>query len=204
MQYTVINAGIIGNTLRELRQRFPDAVSLLNAGDTVVILSGINDMLYPGHITGIAEYEKQLQDLIGSFQADGIRVVIGTVPQIDAGKYFTAYPDTPVSDPGAVLANADCVLREVSARNLCRIWDLRKILGNETVYRLNDGMHLSPAGAEAAAATLADTVRKVMKTGGTVLCFGDSIFFGPWLKGRGKADPDGETIPSVLARILNS
>ena len=42
-----------------------------------------------------------------------------------------------------------------------------------------------------------------MPGGGTAVCFGDSLFYGPWLKGRGRADVDGENIPGVLNRILN-
>ena len=203
MKYKVINAGIIGNTLRELRQRFAGGVSMLTAGDTVVILSGINDMLYPEHIISLEEYKENMGGLAEDFRNAGMNVVIATVPQISAEKYFSAYPGTPVADPDTILEAADDTVREIALCSGYRLWDIRRILGNNMQYRLEDGMHLSAAGAETAAEVLAEIIRKKMKDGGTVLCFGDSIFYGPWLKGRGKADPDGETLPSYLARCLN-
>jgi len=35
-----------------------------------------------------------------------------------------------------------------------------------------------------------------------VVCAGDSLTYGVYLKGKGKAEPDGETYPSELFRQL--
>jgi lysophospholipase L1-like esterase len=204
MNYNVINSGVIGNTSCDLCRRFASVAAEVSAGDTVVLLTGINDMLFPGHIISIDEYKENLLELINDFAACEVKTVLASVPEICVRRYFVAYPDSPVPDPAAALAAADAVIRETAAEKACRIWDIRKVLGNNMDYRLDDGMHLSPAGAEAAASALAETVKKVMKTGGTVLCLGDSLFYGPWLRGRGRSEPDGESVPSCLCRLLNS
>ena len=203
MKYFVHNAGIIGNTLREIKERTADAAVLAGRGGVVVLLSGINDMLYPGHITTLDEYGENLRSVVGEIQNYGHGTVLAAVPAIDTEKYFAAYPDTPVMDPASALAAADCTVREVAAESACRIWDIRRVLGDNAAFRLEDGMHLSAAGALAAAEALAPIVRRLIPEGGDIVCLGDSLFYGPWLKGRGKAEPDGETIPSRLAFILN-
>lgn len=202
-KYTVVNAGRIGDTVVELAARAGETFASAAPGSMAVVMTGINDMLYPGHILPDEEFRIRHRELCRELRAGGLRVAVSTVPGIDAGKYFKAYPETPVSDPAAAIAAVNAMIRDNAVESALRVWDCAGAIGDDPALRLEDGMHLSAAGCVRAAASLARLVAVMLPEGGTTVCFGDSLFYGPWLRGRGRADADGETVPGVLNRLLN-
>ena len=76
---TVINAGVGGNSTRNLLKRVEKDV-LAKKPDVVVMMVGTNDALNSGNSVPIKEYEKNLKNLVKQFSKAGSEVVLMTIP----------------------------------------------------------------------------------------------------------------------------
>ena len=71
----VFNAGIPGDTTRELLARFQRDVAM-RAPDLVILWAGVNDRLYPGHTVEPAEFRANYAELLDRIRVIGAKVLI--------------------------------------------------------------------------------------------------------------------------------
>ena len=87
----VFNAGIPGDTTRELLARFQRDVAM-RAPDLVILWAGVNDRLYPGHTVEPAEFRANYAELLDRIRVIGAKVLIGTLPPQYKPYLFTQFP----------------------------------------------------------------------------------------------------------------
>ncbi len=200
MEIEVVNAGMPGDTTVEVLRRFDRDVAARNP-DWCALLIGLNDMLYPGHRLTPGEYGTNLTRLFRRLAATGCRVVAGTLPPVDPARFLEQYPIP--DDPLAAIAAGNRVLEEIAGDLDVALWEVRAVIAADPgTMLLPDGMHWTAAACDAAARSLAELLAPQLKGGETILCLGDSLTYGVYLKGRGSARSDAETYPGRLAFLL--
>lgn len=93
--YTVVNAGIGGNTSTMGRDRFQRDV-LDERPNVVMIMFGTNDAAISSNgqaRVSKAEFEKNIRYFTDRLKAKGIRVVLMTTPPVIQGLYYTRYDE---------------------------------------------------------------------------------------------------------------
>ena len=92
MTVRVFNAGVPGNTTRELLARFQRDVAM-RAPELVILWAGVNDRLYPGHTLELPEFEESYRELLERIEAIGAEVVFPVFAEGENGKDFTDFND---------------------------------------------------------------------------------------------------------------
>ncbi len=209
----VFNAGIPGDTTRELLARFERDVAARQP--TLVILwVGGNDTLYPGHTVPGEEFQANYQKLCAKVQALGAGLLVGTLTPViteDLYRVFPAAANHPLP-PEERLAETDRIIRNlgiplVDFAAVVRSHPVAAVkesyLRNQENSGMHDGLHLTPEGCRAAAEAALSAIRANRLSAERVVCFGDSLTHGVYLRGKGKAEPGLEPYPAVLAELLS-
>lgn len=214
---TVINAGVGGNSTRNLLKRVERDV-LAKKPDVVVMMVGTNDALNSGNFVPIKEYEKNLKNLVKQFAGVSSKVVLMTIPPcIDELLMSRHKPEFYAErSPGDRIADVNKVVKKLGKSDNIQVVDVHalleaggvgseksSLLRNVANSRSKDGVHPTSEGYD----VIAQGVYEVLKAAkwqdaGTIICFGDSITFGASMKGAGTADADAQTYPAKLARLL--
>lgn len=201
----VYNAGVPGDTTRELLVRFHRDVAM-HAPELVILWAGVNDRLYPGHTVGFSDFKRNYLALAGRCRAVGAEVLAGTLPPhhapylIEQYPEVAAYPDSPeerlaqvnafLRGLGLPLADFEAV---VKSRPLGEAAD--SYLQNSANSGRRDGLHLTAEGAGAIARCAGDAIRKHGFSADRIVCFGDSLTYGYGLR-------RSESYPARLAEFL--
>ncbi len=209
----VWNAGVPGDTTRELLKRFHRDVAQ-HEPDLVILWVGINDMIYPGHTLEEAEFLRNYRALAGRCAAIGATVLAGTLPPLietyllEQFPRVADFPETPterIARGNALLAELDLPVADFAAvvrsRPVAETSD--SYLRNESNSGMRDGMHLTAEGYGAIARCAFEAVRANALPASRIVCFGDSLTHGVYLRGRGTALPGGESYPSQLLALVN-
>ena len=200
----VFNAGIPGDTTRELLARFQRDVAM-RAPDLVILWAGVNDRLYPGHTVEPAEFRANYAELLDRICVIGAKVLIGTLPPQYKPYLFTQFPpiaefpETPeerlapvnahLRSLGVPLADFEAVVRSRPVDEVPESY-----LRNLSNSGVPDGLHLTPEGAGAVARCADDAIRQYALPSARIVCFGDSLTYGYGLK-------RDETYPARLAEL---
>ena len=216
MATEVYNAGFPGDTTLELLKRFNrDVVS--REPDLVVLLVGSNDMLYPGHMLEIGEYRKNLNALLDRISAINAGCILMTAPAFLTDLLVENYPGTvghPLS-PEARLELLNQTICETAYERNIELVDLNKLITpvDESAESLilniansnrRDGMHFTVEGNRVTAQAVFELIKKCFAETRCIVCFGDSLTYGVYMKGKGSAELDAETYPGQLAGLLNN
>ena len=216
MAVEVYNAGFPGDTTLELLKRFNrDVVS--REPDLVVLLVGSNDMLYPGHMLEIDEYRKNLNALLDRIAAINAGCILMTAPAFLTELLLENYPGAnnhPLA-PEARLALLNQTICEVASERNIELVDLNKLITpvDESAESLilniansnrRDGMHFTVEGNRVTAQAVFALIKKYFAETRCIVCFGDSLTYGVYMKGKGSAALDAETYPGQLAGLLNN
>ena len=214
----VYNEGFPGDTTRELLSRFSDSVTVHHP-ELVILWCGINDMLYCGHTLPPEDFRKNFCNLVRRCRAEGAAVLAGnTIPNIreyllEQFPGIAEFPETPETR----LAIADEIIEQICSDETVPLADLRGVvsslpvgecpesfLRNEANSGRRDGLHLTSPGYAAVAAAFYSQIDRHHLPHGSVVCYGDSLTYGVYVRGKGKAlpFPEGETYPSHLAARL--
>lgn len=204
MARQVYNAGIPGDTTRELLKRFHRDVAE-RAPDLVILWAGVNDRLYPGHTVEPAEFERNYMALFDRCRAIGAEVLVGTLPPqfvpylLEQFPEIAAYPESPAErlvPVNAFLRGLGLPLADfeatVSGRPLGEAED--SFLQNVSNSGRRDGLHLTAEGAAAAAQCAFEAIRRHNLPDRNIVCLGDSLTYGTGLR-------RSETYPARLAML---
>lgn len=168
----VINAGVGGDTTRKALKRLDKDV-LAHRPAVVVMFFGANDSRQdaPGIQVPVDEYEANLGLLVERCQNAGAKVVLGTMPPIDPGPYYTRHPKDKYEPLGGlekiVVIYRKAAIRVGKARG-ARILDLNQALAARPEWMSPDGVHPSSRGREIIAELVAEALR-----GAGILAGGD-------------------------------
>ncbi len=215
---TVINAGVGGNSTRNLLKRVERDV-LAKKPDVVVMMVGTNDALNSGNSVPIKEYEKNVKSLVKQFAKSGSKVVLMTIPPCIDELLLSRHKAEFFVDqsPTDRIADVNAVVEKIGKSGKIQVVDVHvllekggagdeksSLLRNVANSRSKDGVHPTSEGYD----VIARGVYEALKTAkwqdvGTIVCFGDSITYGSSMKGAGTADADADTYPAKLARLLN-
>ncbi|WP_234573616.1 SGNH/GDSL hydrolase family protein [Rhodohalobacter sp. 614A] len=217
LQIQVMNAGIGGNTSRDLLQRIDSDVISHNP-DVVLMMIGTNDMVNSNKLISVNEYENNLNHIVNRLEKRNIEVVLISPIPVDTTYLFRRHGrDAYVQPPNTRIETAGNVMRQIAKEKGIFFFDMNReftdrgipthnedeFIRNEKNSKATDGVHPTPKGYE----LMANLIYKFMlsnnlvEPGMKVICFGDSITKGVHVKGSGTAT--GETYPGVLSRLLN-
>jgi len=201
----VFNAGVPGDTTRELLMRFHRDVAAC-APELVILWCGVNDRLYPGHTIEFPQFTRNYRALIDRCRAIGAEVLIGTLPPqiepylVEQFPEIAKYPESPAErlapvnaflrELGEPLADFEAVVNRRPVAETAESY-----LQNESNRGVRDGLHLTAEGAEAVAQCALDAIRKHRLPERNIVCFGDSLTYGCGLR-------RSETYPARLAALL--
>jgi lysophospholipase L1-like esterase len=159
----VINAGVNGNTSRQGLARLERDV-LAHKPDLVLVLFGANDSRQDAPKTHVPleEYSKNLNEIIVRSQRAGSKVILGTLPPIEAEAYYTRHPREfyePVGGLEPWLLRYRATALSVGKSNNVPVVDLYRLLEREPGWRKADGVHPTEEGNRAIARLFAERIK---------------------------------------------
>lgn len=212
--YYVLNKGVPNNNVSNLLNRIKRSV-LRHHPSLVIIMIGTNDMVNPPKTVSYSTYEENLNKLVDHIKNSGADVLLLSLPHVDTVDLFKRHrrKKYPIP-PNERIDSANVIIRKISKHQHCMFVDIYSIfrahhspnrtasslIRNEKNAGAKDGVHPTPQGyriiAENIASFLKDTGRIYLK----IICLGDSITFGAYVKGEGSTR--GKTYPAVLKKLL--
>ena len=212
--FRVYNAGWPGDTTVELLERFDRDVAA-RLPDLVCLLVGSNDMLYPGHMLDLATFRANLEVLLDRIAETGAKTIMFTAPRFLQSLLIENFPDT-IKHPLSTLERLERLndtIREIAAMRGNVLVDLYKLIdpvdesANSLILNVansgrRDGMHFTAVGCAVTAEAVYKICAKRYPQAHSIVCFGDSLTYGVYMKGKGTADPDADTYPGQLYKLL--
>jgi lysophospholipase L1-like esterase len=210
----VLNKGIPNNNVSNLLGRVKRSV-LRHHPSLVIIMIGTNDMVNPPKRVSYKTYEENLSKLIGHIKTSGTDVLLLTLPHVDTVDLFKRHRRKKYRiPPNERIDSANIIIRRISKNQHCMFLDIDSIfqahhspnrtasslIRNEKNAGAKDGVHPTPQGYQIIAESIAGFLKNTGKLYPKVICFGDSITFGAYVKGEGSTR--GKTYPAVLKRLL--
>ena len=209
----VYNAGRPGDTTVELAGRFDRDVAP-RLPDLVYVLIGGNDMFYPGHILSPESCRKNLAELAGRILEQS-KLVLFTIPPFYRPFLIENFPET-INHPLSLATRFQLVnelIREVAEQFAAPLIALDTLIQpvdetaaslvmNEANSGRRDGMHLTEKGLRVMAEAAFQVWRNRFAEARTIVCFGDSITYGVYMKGKGSAEIGSTTYPGMLHRMI--
>jgi len=214
--FHVYNAGYPGDTTVELLARFDRDVSARHP-DAVVLLAGSNDMFYPGHMLELPSYRHNMEKLLDKIEAWGAKVILLTAPRFLKNLLIENFPET-MENPLSIderFSKLNQTIRLLAAERSALLVDVCKLIApvDESIESLilnpansnrRDGMHLTAAGYGIIAQNVYDILQEFCPEARTIVCLGDSITYGVYMRGKGTASGDALTYPGQLSKLLES
>lgn len=167
--FSVVNAGIGGESTREMMLRFERDVLAHSPDFCLVKFEGNNcDLTRPERLVGTEE-KRLLMERFAAELPEKTRVVgILQGPVVNAKHFSWTHPAfAEVNQRGGIaglLAAEREYSREFARRHGWPVCDLPGIIGDQAEqYLLEDGIHLNSRGTELFAATLFDILKRLME-----------------------------------------
>ena len=212
----VINAGIGGNTTNDLLKRVDDDV-INKQPDMVIIMVGTNDMLHSRKMISYEEYKQNIEKIIKKLKSAKIEIVLCSPPTVDSLYLFERNErELGIMAPNIKLDSIARIMKNLSITEKISFVDINgkfrnmnlpahnidNYIQNEKNSNVRDGIHPTSTGYNLIAETIYNFLieHKLIKPKIKVVCFGDSITFGPGVDGEGTSD--GDTYPANLKRRL--
>lgn len=161
-----INAGVGGHTTRQGLHRMKKDVQHHHP-DVVVILFGTNDMRVDSekHVP-IAEYQKNLTEMVNACRKIGSKVILCTVPPINDEPYFSRHDLKVFQASGGLqaLVKGYCeAAMKVSEQTHVPLVDLQTLLKATPAWMHADGVHPTDTGNRIIAQHIANAVGKALE-----------------------------------------
>lgn len=215
-RFEVINRGVAGNNSSDLLQRVrKDA--LAEDPDLVVIMVGTNDMLNSKKLISYQEYENNYQSIIDILKTSDTEILLMSSPPVDTAYVLKRHNRKAFhEDLNSKIFNAGRIVEKLANRNKLHFIDLHatferlgspnrdscSLIINKTNYGVEDGVHPTRDGYK----LIADTIftylkqKKLLTRKMKIICFGDSMTYGSYMKGEGTVE--GDPYPAQLKSLL--
>lgn len=210
----LLNKGVPNNNISNLLRRVKRAVLKHHPG-LVIIMIGTNDMVNPPKMLSYTDYKEKLNTLVKTIKANGAEVLLLTLPYVDPIDLFSRHRRKKYTiPPNERIDSANAIIYQTAKDQHCLSLDINSIFNahhspnrtssslirNKQNARARDGVHPTPEGYEVIAKNIAAFLKQKGKSYKKIICFGDSITFGAYVKGEGSTR--GKTYPAVLKRLL--
>jgi lysophospholipase L1-like esterase len=213
----MINAGILGNSTSDLLARINTDVLSMHP-DVVILMVGTNDMLNSKKFISYADYEHNLKQITQQLKDKKIKIVMMAPPPVDTVYLLERHRRENFSELANVkLDSVRNIVKRISAEAKAYFVDLYELFNangipkhNEDEFIRNvknsgarDGVHPTEKGYTLISETVFNLLQNkdLIKEGSTIVCFGDSMTKGQYVKGEGTAE--GDTYPAQLLRLIN-
>lgn len=167
LHVTVLNAGVAGHTTRDGLARMQADV-LAHRPELVVIFFGTNDcrMAHENVYVPVDRYEANLMTMVENCERQKIKVVLCTLPPIEAEVYFQRTERTNFDAAGGlarvVESYRNAALRVGKAREI-PVVDLNRRLASHPEWMHRDGVHpTTPIGNKLIAQFVAEAVADLL------------------------------------------
>lgn len=210
----ILNKGIPNNNVSNLLRRVKRSV-LKHHPSLVIIMIGTNDMVNPPKRLSYETYDEKLNTLVDRIQTNGADVLLLSLPHVDTVDLFSRHNRKKYTlPPNERIDSANVIIHQTATKQHCMFLDMNAIfqshhsadgtasslIRNERNSRAKDGVHPTPEGYKVMAESIAHFLKDKGASYSKIICFGDSITFGAYVKGEGGTR--GETYPAVLKRLL--
>jgi len=212
----VLNKGIAGNNTQNLLSRIDKDV-IAEKPDLVILMVGTNDLVNSRKMIAYDKLEQNYQQLIEKLRANHITLVMMSPPPVDTGYLFLRHdPKSYDENPNVKIDSLNKLVKKLSKASQSHFIDLHAVFKaagspNRTVNSLTvneanmgiaDGIHPTKEGYALIANTIYRHLVKqgLLKKNRKIICFGDSMTYGSFMKGAGTVD--GETYPAVLKELI--
>jgi lysophospholipase L1-like esterase len=216
-QFEVINRGMRGYSVGKVAQAWPKVLKDVPAPDVVVLLVGTNDMINSEYLTPLDTFRERYDALVDALRKTSKHVVVATLPPAVEEHLFRRHKKELYKgeSPNERIQQANKIIKEIAEQKGCTLVDLDSVFAPGTWEEGNpqgllttaaasgrpDGVHPNTAGARKIGEAVAERIKSLGLTGGTIICLGDSITYGGGLPGEGTTE--GETYPAVLKQTLS-
>jgi lysophospholipase L1-like esterase len=212
----VVNKGVRGENTVDLLARIDKDVFRENP-DVVILMIGTNDLMSTGKMLSIKEYTDNVASIINQLSVKDIKVLVVSPPTLDPVYIYTRHDSTQYNIPlpvrmrlGRDAIKEVCREREIPFADLYNFFECLyipkhnqdDIIMNEKNSNTKDGIHMTKKGNELLAYFIFTHLKAAIPftKGMKILCFGDSITHGVFMKGAGTSN--GNTYPAILKRLI--
>ena len=182
-----------------------------------IILAGTNDCGNKDALLPPQAFRTNFREMLSRLNAVGARTIAMTIPPLTDRAFKASFGEEPFQGimPNRRVLTANQIVREESAAfgtvvvdiySAFAATDLEAVSGyihHRRNFFCDDGCHPTYSGYRRMAGMLFDRIRELGLDTSRIACIGDSITYGSYLRGEGKADPDGQNYPGLLNRLLN-
>jgi len=210
----VLNKGIPGQTALQGLKRF-DRDVLAAKPQWLILYFGMNDALNQN--VPVDRFVEAMEEMIEKADAGGVKHVVLVTPNpfIEAYLIERHPKHSEVKDLKGHLEKYEQAIREMARKHNLPLVDLKKmvlenggatekaisLIRNPLNSNARDGIHLTAKGYQLFADLFEPVFKGNIGSGETVVCLGDSLTFGSFMKGEGTST--GETYPAFLKVLLN-
>jgi lysophospholipase L1-like esterase len=215
-QVSILNKGIGGNNTNDLLKRIERDV-LAQKPDLVILMAGTNDMINSQKLISYNQFEQNFRLITDALNASKIPIVIMSPPPVDTGYLFKRHDRNLYDqDPNLRIDSIRSILRELATSQNIGFIDINSLfrrkgspsreasslIVNSANMGIEDGVHPTREGYYLIAKEVYSYLKDhdLLKRKQKILCFGDSMTFGAFMKGQGTAG--GETYPGFLKRFI--
>ena len=210
----VINAGVGGQTSGMIISRYKrDALN--KNPDLIVLLVGTNDSINSNAAVSLDIFKRNLLKLVNLTQTKKIKMLLVEIPPAYEAYLIKRHnPDffnkksaqerikdinniitSVAKDKKVPLVKIHNSLAPVTGKADCLIRNLANC-------KTEDGVHPTHKGYKLIAKAIYNAIKRNKLPCKKVVCIGDSITYGVHVKKQGTAEPDAETYPGQLAKLL--
>ncbi len=167
--FSIINAGIGGESTREMMRRFDREVVAHSPDFCLVKFEGNNcDLARPERLVGEAEKLQLMERFVSGLPAKTKVIAVLQGPVINEKHHSWRHPAFAEANRhggiGGLLATERDYSREFARKHGWPICDLHGMIGDKAEqYLLEDGIHLNPRGTELFADTLFEILKELLQ-----------------------------------------
>lgn len=190
----VINAGVGGNTTKDLLKRV-DRDVIAKKPDLVIMMVGTNDMLNSKKMVDYKTYTSNLKTLIDKIKSNGSELVLMSPIPADSAYLFTRHDRHLFKEtPNDKIDKISEIVKELAMENRVLFFDLNAefkalnlpqhnkdlLIKNKKNSGRKDGVHPTALGYRFIAQHVYHFLKenKLLKQNQNIICFGDSITRG--------------------------
>ena len=210
------NFGIGGANSRQiLRHEFAGVESFRPT--LAIVLAGTNDCGNKDALLPPQVFRANFREMMARLNAMGARIIAMTLPPLIDRAFKAKYGEDPFQGimPNERVKVVNAIVREEAAAAGASVVDVNAVFAGTDLesiggyihqrrnFTYDDGCHPTVVGYHRMAGLLFDRIRELGLDTTRVACIGDSITYGSYMHGEGKAEPGGKNYPGLLNRLLN-
>ncbi len=210
-----LNLGICGATTEQI---FNDEIKPLQdfSPTLTIMMGGTNDTCNPDCLRELDEIRDSYGKILSSLQKFSKNTIIGTIPPVIVSSFMKRHVESEFRGKGPMVRvlEANLMIRQLAQKFDFEVVDIFETLNkydlnceespllNGYNFKFDDGCHPNKFGYKLMAEAFMRAITAGKYDFSRVGCIGDSITFGYYMEGAGKAEAKGENYPGQLYNLL--